>query len=73
MQPDIKKLQTDIAGFLDDDTAAFCLSLWRLCLSAQEDPNGIPKELIEAKKEELKQERVSRKNYTISKGIQTAC
>ncbi|SMQ50948.1 unnamed protein product [Zymoseptoria tritici ST99CH_3D7] len=57
--PDIKKLQTDIAGFLDKDTAAFCLSLWKLCLSAQEDPNGIPKELIEAKKEELKQERLA--------------
>lgn len=57
-QPNIKQLQTDVTGFLDKDAAPFCLSLWKLCLSAQEDPNGIPKELLEAKKEELMQERV---------------
>ncbi|KJX99466.1 hypothetical protein TI39_contig357g00009 [Zymoseptoria brevis] len=67
--PDIKKLQTDIAGFLDKDTAAFCLSLWKLCLSAQEDPNGIPKELIEAKKEELKQERRKTKLASVSESL----
>lgn len=57
-QPIIKQLQTDVTGFLDKDAAPFCLSLWKLCLSAQEDPNGIPKELLQAKKEELMQERV---------------
>jgi serine/arginine repetitive matrix protein 1 len=57
-QPNIKQLQTDVTGFLDKDAAPFCLSLWKLCLSAQEDPNGIPKELLQAKKEELMQERV---------------
>lgn len=58
IQPNIKQLQTDVTGFLDKDAAPFCLSLWKLCLSAQEDANGIPKELLEAKKEELMQERV---------------
>ncbi|KAK4498732.1 hypothetical protein PRZ48_009242 [Zasmidium cellare] len=57
--PDIKRLQTDLTGFLDQDAAPFCLGLWKMCLSAQEDPNGIPKELLEAKKLELIQERVA--------------
>ncbi|KAF2164168.1 hypothetical protein M409DRAFT_37112 [Zasmidium cellare ATCC 36951] len=57
-RPDIKKLQTNLAGFLDKDAPAFCLALWKMCLSAQDDPSGIPKELIEAKKMELMQERV---------------
>ncbi|EME79154.1 uncharacterized protein MYCFIDRAFT_216349 [Pseudocercospora fijiensis CIRAD86] len=55
--PNIKQLQTDITGFLDKDAAPFCLELWKLCLSAQDSPNGIPKELLEAKKLELIQER----------------
>lgn len=57
-QPNIKQLQTDLTGFLDKDAAPFCLELWKLCLSAQEDANGIPKELLEAKKLELIEERV---------------
>jgi hypothetical protein len=32
--------------------------LWNLCLSAQESPQGVPKELLEAKKLELRQEKV---------------
>jgi hypothetical protein len=32
--------------------------LWKLCLSAQQDPNGVPKELLEAKKLEVKQQKV---------------
>ncbi|KXS98592.1 hypothetical protein AC578_4331 [Pseudocercospora eumusae] len=57
--PNIKQLQNDITGFLDKDAAPFCLELWKLCLSAQDSPNGIPKELLEAKKLELIQERIA--------------
>ena len=32
--------------------------MWSLCLSAQSNPQGVPKELLEAKKQELKQEKV---------------
>ncbi|KAI0164935.1 PWI domain-containing protein [Xylariaceae sp. FL1272] len=56
--PDIKALQIQLTGFLDKDTAPFCKELWQLCLSAQSSPQGVPKELLEAKKLELIQEKV---------------
>ncbi|PLN82287.1 hypothetical protein BDW42DRAFT_81976 [Aspergillus taichungensis] len=56
--PDIKSLQIQLTGFLDKDTANFCKELWSLCLSGQENPQGVPKELLEAKKLELIQEKV---------------
>lgn len=59
-QPDIKVLQIQLTGFLDKDTARFCKELWNLCLSAQANPQGVPKELLEAKKLELIQEKVRR-------------
>lgn len=59
LQPDIKSLQIQLTGFLDKDTAPFCKELWNLCLSAQTSPQGVPKELLEAKKLELIQEKVS--------------
>ncbi|KAI9679951.1 MAG: Serine/arginine repetitive matrix protein 1 [Caeruleum heppii] len=55
--PDIKKLQISLTGFLDKDTPKFCKELWTLCLSAQANPQGVPKELLEAKKLELIQEK----------------
>ena len=59
-QPDIKALQISLTGFLDKDTPKFCKELWNLCLSAQSNPQGVPKELLEAKKLELLQEKVIR-------------
>ncbi|KIN03997.1 hypothetical protein OIDMADRAFT_159035 [Oidiodendron maius Zn] len=56
--PDIKKMQIQLTGFLDKDTAGFCKELWKLCLSGQSNPQGVPKELLEAKKLELIQEKV---------------
>ncbi|KAL8781590.1 MAG: hypothetical protein Q9213_005940 [Squamulea squamosa] len=58
--PDIKVLQIQLTGFLDKDTPKFCKELWTLCLSAQSNPQGVPKELLEAKKLELIQEKVQR-------------
>jgi hypothetical protein len=57
-QPDIKKLQIQLTGFLEKDTPTFCKELWKLMLSAQSNPQGVPKELLEAKKAELIQEKV---------------
>lgn len=37
----------------------FCKELWTLCLDAQQSETGIPKQLVEAKKLELLQEKVS--------------
>ncbi|RYP93481.1 hypothetical protein DL770_000365 [Monosporascus sp. CRB-9-2] len=56
--PDIKSMQIQLTGFLDKDTAQFCKELWNLCLSAQSSPQGVPKELLEAKKLELIQEKI---------------
>ncbi|KAI9835176.1 MAG: hypothetical protein M1819_002546 [Sarea resinae] len=56
--PNIKVLQIQLTGFLDKDTAKFCKELWNLCLSAQSNPQGVPKELLEAKKLELIQEKI---------------
>lgn len=58
LQPDIKSLQIQLTGFLDKDTPTFCKDLWKLLLSAQTSPQGVPKELLEAKKLELMQEKV---------------
>lgn len=52
-------MQIQLTGFLDKDTAPFCKELWKLFLSAQGSPQGVPKELLEAKKAELIQEKVS--------------
>ena len=60
-------LQIQITGFLDKDTANFCKELWLLCLSAQSNPQGVPKELLEAKKNELIQAKVI--DIFLSKGI----
>ncbi|KAK5104432.1 hypothetical protein LTS08_002321 [Lithohypha guttulata] len=55
--PNIKELQIQLTGFLDKDTPKFCKDLWNLCLSAQSNHQGVPKELLEAKKQELIQEK----------------
>ncbi|KFH42310.1 PWI domain-containing protein-like protein [Hapsidospora chrysogenum ATCC 11550] len=55
--PDIKLLQIQLTGFLEKDTPTFCKELWKLLLSAQASPQGVPKELLEAKKLELMQEK----------------
>lgn len=52
-------LQIQLTGFLDKDTPSFCKELWTLCLSAQSNAQGVPKELLEAKKLELIQEKVT--------------
>ncbi|KAK4147913.1 uncharacterized protein C8A04DRAFT_24475 [Dichotomopilus funicola] len=62
--PDIKSMQIQLTGFLDKDTPIFCKDLWKLLLSAQASPQGVPKELLEAKKLELMQEKVRRSRRT---------
>lgn len=36
--PNIKRIQIQLTGLLEKDTAAFCKQLWNLCLSAIEPP-----------------------------------
>jgi len=39
-----------------------------MLLSAQENPNGVPKEMLEAKKMELRQERVCYEETNVASG-----
>jgi hypothetical protein len=48
----------NLTGFLEKETPAFCKQLWNLLLSAQANPQGVPTELLEKKKEELRQMKV---------------
>ena len=57
--PNIKLLQIKLSGFLGNQSPAFCKEFWALMLSAQESREGIPAQILEAKKQELLQERVS--------------
>jgi serine/arginine repetitive matrix protein 1 len=64
-------MQIQLTGFLDKDTAGFCKELWKLCLSAQSNPQGVPKELLEAKKLELIQEKVLTHCQVLSSSVLT--
>lgn len=57
-QPKIKEIQIQLDGFLGEKCAPFCKELWNLMISAQNSTAGVPKELLEAKKLELKAEQV---------------
>lgn len=46
-------------GFLENETPGFSKQLWNLLLSAQANPQGVPTELLEKKKEELRLQKVS--------------
>ncbi|KAM0712327.1 hypothetical protein Q7P37_011422 [Cladosporium fusiforme] len=56
--PKIKELQIMITGFLDKDAAPFAKALWKLLLSAQNGPQGVPQELLEAKKALIAKEKL---------------
>jgi len=53
-KPDPKVVQINLTGFLNAKNARlFMGELWPMLVSAQSNPNGIPQELIDAKKLEL--------------------
>ena len=58
--PDIGNFEQHMSGFLGKDTRPFCSKLWTLALSAQNDPDGIPKELVEERRRELQRTREDR-------------
>lgn len=53
-----KELQLNMDVFLEAEAPAFVADLWKLLLSAQASPGGIPAEFLEQKKAELRQKRV---------------
>ncbi|GAB7354076.1 hypothetical protein MBLNU459_g4651t2 [Dothideomycetes sp. NU459] len=58
--PDIKSLQIQLTGFLGKDAAPFCKELWNLLLDAQKSTTGVPQQLLQAKVNELQQQKVER-------------
>ena len=61
-------MQIMLTGFLGKTRAKnFMTDLWNMLISAQESDKGIPPELIELKKQELKKEEVFYKHSFISK------
>jgi serine/arginine repetitive matrix protein 1 len=56
---DPKEIQIQMTGFLEESTFKFMKQLWELLLSAQSSVGGIPQSFLEAKKEEIKKQRVS--------------
>lgn len=55
--PNIHAIQEQMNDFLgQDESVAFCEKLWKLLLSAQKDPDGIPEQLLEQRKRQLERE-----------------
>ncbi|KAF6764273.1 PWI domain-containing protein [Ephemerocybe angulata] len=57
--PDPRKMQIALQGFLTKHTATFMTELWKLLVEAQEEVSGVPRTLLEQKKEELRRNRES--------------
>ena len=51
---DPRTVQLSLVGFMEEHAAPFVERLWRLLLSAQTEVGGIPTEILEAKKAEIK-------------------
>merc|ERR1719171_385115 len=50
---DPKMLQLNLQAFLARKAPKFMKELWEMLLSAQESPIGVPKQLLDARKEEM--------------------
>ncbi|OMJ22422.1 PWI domain-containing protein, partial [Smittium culicis] len=50
---DPRKMQIDLTGFFERKAADFMSELYSILLSAQKNPDGIPEQFIQAKKQEL--------------------
>ncbi|KAJ3570572.1 hypothetical protein NP233_g4319 [Leucocoprinus birnbaumii] len=57
--PDPRKMQINLTGFLTKGTPAFMSELWKLLLEAQEDVTGVPRTMVEQKKQEMRQARAN--------------
>lgn len=65
--PSIKDIEIQLNSFLGDESKKFCKQLWKLLISAQNDKDGIPKQLIEKKRKERERE-VEKKNQSKNQG-----
>ena len=63
-------MQLNLTGFLNGKNARlFMGELWKLLDSAQNNESGIPQEMIDKKKEEIKHRRVGFINCTVVRGM----
>jgi hypothetical protein len=57
-EPDPRKIQINLTGFLERNTSAFMAELWKLLISAQDNyqpgQKGMPSQLLKEKEEEIK-------------------
>lgn len=53
---DPKEMQIYITPFLEENTDRFMLELWKLLITAMQDPNGVPKGYVDERKREIKKE-----------------
>ena len=56
--PDPKRMQINLTGFLEANAAVFMKELWKLLISAQASPSGIPAAFLEKAKEKILQKKV---------------
>lgn len=68
VQPDPRKLQLSLTGFLEKSTPIFMSELWSLLLSAQNSIGGIPQQFVEKKKEEMRQAKLRDANAITESG-----
>lgn len=55
---DPKQAHVVLSGFFNEDAALqFCVTLWDYMIDASQQPTGIPRQIIEAKKRQLQQEK----------------
>mmetsp|Transcript_29712 Transcript_29712/g.52973 ORF Transcript_29712/g.52973 Transcript_29712/m.52973 type:complete len:196 (-) Transcript_29712:801-1388(-) len=54
-EPDVcpKQLTITLTPMLEDKARPFVLSLWKLLISAQADPKGVPQEVVDQRKRDL--------------------
>jgi serine/arginine repetitive matrix protein 1 len=57
-------MQISLTGFLESKSAPFCKELWKLLISAQESPGGVPKEFVEEAKKHMLAKEVIISLYT---------
>ncbi len=57
---DPRRLHVDLDAFLGIQTAVLMEELWGLLLSAQENPSGVPQQIIDERRSELKDQGATR-------------
>ena len=64
---DPKQAHVVLSGFFNEDVALqFCVTLWDYMIDASQQPTGIPRQIIEAKKRQLQQEKEQQQQSAVN-------